>query len=148
MKKCKYFEIYEIVCPHIYKEYGEFTWNLIPNWMKITLDALREHFNKPITVNNYHWNGNLTQRGVRCIKCKLVQDRLKSGEVYASAHYTFQAFDFSIKGLSSQEIYDEILKNQHKFPYIRRMENISYTPTWVHVDNKPTNKKEIHVFIP
>ena len=39
-----------------------------------------------------------------------------------------------IKGLSAQEVYDEILKNKDKFYLISRVENIKNTPTWVHID--------------
>ena len=62
MQKCKYFTIEEIVCPHIFKQYGEKAWIFVPTWMRETLDLLREHFNAPITINNYKWGGNLTQR--------------------------------------------------------------------------------------
>lgn len=148
MKKCKYFEIYEIVCPHIYKEYGETAWQFVPTWMAETLDLLREHFNAPITINNYHWNGDLTQRGIRCIECRLVKERLAEGRPYASTHYTFQAIDFNVKGWNSNDVYKEILKYQKKFKHIKRMENKEYTPTWTHIDNKDVGKKEIYIFNP
>lgn len=148
MKKCKYFEIYEIVCPHIYKKYGEAAWDFVPAWMAETLDALREHFKAPITVNDYKWGGNLSQRGIRCIECRLVQERLKEGKPYASTHYTFQAIDFNVKGWNSDKVYKEILKYQKKFPHIKRMENKEYTTTWTHIDNKDVGKREIYIFNP
>lgn len=148
MKKCKYFSIEEIVCPHIYKQYGEQAWMFVPTWMRETLDLLREHFNAPITVNNYKWGGNLTQRGIRCIECRLVKERLEEGRPYASTHYTFQALDINIKGWSAKDVYEEILKNQKKFKHIKRMENIAYTPTWTHIDNKDIGKPNIYIFNP
>ena len=148
MKKCKHFEIYEIVCPHIYEEYGEQAWQFVPQWMAETLDKLREFFNAPITINNYHWGGNLSQRGIRCIKCRLVQDRLKTGAIYASPHYTFQALDFNVKGMTAKEVYQTILDNQKEFKHIKRMENIEYTPSWTHIDTKPTGQNKIYIFNP
>lgn len=148
MKKCKYFEIDEIVCPHIFAEYGEKAWNFVPMWMADTLDTLREHFNAPITVNNYKWGGDLSQRGIRCIKCRLVKERLAEGKPYASTHYTFQAIDFNVKGWDAKNVYNEILKHQDKFKYIKRMENIEYTPTWTHIDNKDVGKSSIYIFNP
>lgn len=148
MKKCKYFKIYELVCNHIYEEYGEKAWIFVPTWMIETLDALREHFNAPIIVNTYHSGGDLRQRGVRCIKCRLVKERLEEGKPYASTHYTFQAIDLNVKGWSPKNVYKEILKNRKKFPHIKRMEDISYTPTWTHIDNKDVGKKEIYIFKP
>ena len=42
--------------------------------------------------------------------------------------------DFNVKGLTAQEVYDEIIKNKDKFYLISRIENITCTPTWVHID--------------
>ena len=41
-----------------------------------------------------------------------------------------------------------LIDNQKEYPHIRRIENLTYTPTWLHLDAKETGKKEIHVFNP
>lgn len=148
MKRSKYFDLQELVCPHIYNQYGEYAWNLIPQWLITTMDNIREHFNKPVYINNYKWNGGNSQRTIRCPKCELYSDHLKSGKLYMSAHVLFQAVDFNIKGMTSKEIVDEIIKHQDKFPYIKRIENTNYTPTWVHIDTRDHGGEGIKIFKP
>ncbi len=112
--KSKYFKIQELVSKKVYDKYGEQAWMFIDTKLIKVLDQLREHFGKPITVNNWLWGGNLEQRG--------------------------KAVDFNVKGLSSEEVYKEILKNKNKFYLISRIENIDSTPTWVHIDCANTDK--------
>lgn len=127
----KYFKIQELVSEAVYKKYGEKSWEFIDYRLIKVLDLLREHFNKPITVNNWCFGGNLHQRGLRANKDELVANKK---DYYISQHCLGKAVDFNIKGLSAQEVYDEILKNKDKFYLISRVENIKDTPTWVHID--------------
>lgn len=135
--KSKYFKIQELVSEKVYRKYGEKAWEFIdPNLIK-AIDLLREHFNKPITVNNWLWGGNLEQRGLRANKDEIVVNKK---DYYISQHCLGKAVDFNIKGLSTQEVYEEILKNKDKFYLISRIENIKDTPTWVHIDVANTDK--------
>lgn len=127
----KYFKIQELVSEAVYKKYGEKSWEFIDYRLIKVLDLLREHFNKPIIVNNWLWGGNLQQRGLRANKDELVANKK---DYYISQHCLGKAVDFNIKGLSAQEVYDEILRNRDKFYLISRIENIKDTPTWVHID--------------
>ena len=127
----KYFKIQELVSEAVYKKYGDKSWEFIDTRLIKVLDLLREHFNRPITVNNWLWGGNLQQRGLRANKDELVANKK---DYYISQHCLGKAVDFNIKGLSAQEVYEEILKNRDKFYLISRIENIKDTPTWVHID--------------
>ena len=127
----KYFKIQELVSEAVYKKYGDKSWEFIDTRLIKVLDLLREHFNRPITVNNWLWGGNLQQRGLRANKDELVANKK---DYYISQHCLGKAVDFNVKGLSAQEVYDEILKNKDKFYLISRVENIKDTPTWVHID--------------
>lgn len=130
----KYFKIEELVSKKVYKKYGENAWQFIdPRLIKV-IDLLREHFNKPITVNNWLWGGQLEQRGLRTNLDELVKSKTEKGTLYISQHILGKAIDFNVKGLSSQEVYNEILKNKEKFYLISRIENIEKTPTWCHID--------------
>ncbi len=131
MMKSKNFKIQELVSRRVYNKYGERAWQFIDEKLIITLDELREHFNKPITVNNWLWNGNLEQRGLRANKDDIV---VKKKDYYLSQHCLGKAVDFNVKGMTSQEVYNEIVKNKDKFKYLKRLENIKDTPTWVHID--------------
>ena len=138
--KSKYFKIQELVSKKVYDRYGENAWMFIDTKLIKVLDLLREHFNKPITVNNWLWGGNLQQRGLRANKDELVANKK---DYYISQHCLGKAVDFNVKGLSAQEVYDEILRNIEKFYLISRIENIKDTPTWVHIDVANVDKFKI-----
>lgn len=135
--KSKYFRIEELVSEKVYKRYGEKAWEFIDTRLIKAIDLLREHFNKPITVNNWLWGGNLEQRGLRANKDEIVANKK---DLYISQHCLGKAVDFNVKGLSVQEVYNEILKNKDKFYLISRIENIKDTPTWIHIDVANTDK--------
>ena len=127
----KYFKIQELVSEAVYKKYGDKSWEFIDTRLIKVLDLLREHFNRPITVNNWCFGGNLHQRGLRANKDELVANK---EDYYISQHCLGKAVDFNVKGLSAQEVYKEIIDNKDKFYLISRIENIKCTPTWVHID--------------
>ncbi|MCF2626278.1 hypothetical protein I6E17_08945 [Fusobacterium perfoetens] len=129
--RSKYFKIQELVSEAVYKKYGDKSWEFIDTRLIKVLDLLREHFNRPITVNNWLWGGNLQQRGLRANKDELVANKK---DYYVSQHCLGKAVDFNVKGLSAQEVYKEIVDNKDKFYLISRIENIKDTPTWVHID--------------
>lgn len=136
----KYFKIQELVSENVYKKYGEKSWEFIDTKLIKVLDLLREHFNRPITVNDWMWGGTLEQRGLRTNLDELVKNKTEKGTLYISQHVLGKAVDFNVKGLSSEEVYKEILKNKNKFYLISRIENIDSTPTWVHIDCANTDK--------
>ena len=83
MKKSKHFKIQELVCPEVYKKYGERAWMFIDPELIETLDIIREKIlNKPMIVNNWASGGGYTQRGLRCNICQLVRDKTKNGKLY------------------------------------------------------------------
>ena len=141
--RSKYFKIEELVSENVYKKYRERAWSFISGDLIKTLDALREHFNKPITVNNWLYGGSLEQRGLRANKDRIVEEKK---DYYLSQHCLGNAVDFNVKGLSVKEVYDDILKNKHKFPYLKRIENIDKTPTWIHIDCANVESDDIIIF--
>lgn len=135
--KSKYFKIQELVSEQVYKKYGEKSWLFIDEKLIKVLDLIREHFEKPIIVNNWLWGGNLHQRGLRANKDEMVVNKK---DYYISQHCLGKAVDFNVKGMTAQEVYEEILKSKDKFYLISRIENIKNTPTWVHIDVANTEK--------
>ena len=90
------------------------------------LNAIRDHFNRGVIVNNYLWGGSLKYRGLRPSN----HDSAK-----LSKHKFGQAVDFNVKGLTSSEVVESILKNWNKFnKFFTRMENPNITVTWTHLD--------------
>ena len=127
--KCKYFKIQELVSADVYKKYGEGAWKFIDEKLIITIDEIREHFNKPILINSY--KRNLHQRGLRANKDTIVRN--KKG-YYISQHCLGKAVDFNVVGMSIEDAYNELVKHHKKFKYLKRIENIKHTPTWIHID--------------
>ena len=64
-------------------------------------------------------------------------------DYYISQHCLGKAVDLNVKGMTDQEVYEEILKNKDKFYLISRIENIKDTPTWIHVDVANVDKFKI-----
>ena len=124
------FDIKELVCPHCYKKFGEQSWQFLNTQLLSTLYTLRYViFNKPITVNNWHNGGTLSQRGLRCNMCDIVKNKT---DVYISAHIIGNAIDFNVQGYTTEQVYDGIRNNIDSFEYPIRIE--SNSTTWCHID--------------
>lgn len=144
--KSKYFKIQELVSKQTYEKYGEKSWIFLDERLILTLDALREYFNAPITVNNWLWGGNLQQRGLRTNCDEIVKNKTLKNSLYVSQHCLGKAVDFNVKNHTVQDVYKVILENPKAFPYIKRIENINKTPTWVHIDIANTENENIIIF--
>lgn len=128
----KYFNIQELVCPHTYKAFGEKAWQFIDTEIIETILVVRRDIIKrPMTCNDYHIGGGITQRGLRCNICKLVQDKSVKNQIYLSSHCNGAGFDFTIQGMTAAEVRKEIENNAEKLPHPVRMEN---AVTWLHID--------------
>lgn len=124
------FNIKELVCRHCYNKFNDNSWQFISTELLNTLYVLRYViFKKPITVNNWHKEGPLSQRGLRCNQCDLVKNKK---DIYLSAHCLGKAVDFNVRGLSATEVYEIIKKNIHKFKYPIRLEKNANS--WTHID--------------
>ncbi len=132
----KHFKVHELVNKEIYEKYSEsYILNrFFDNRLLKTLDALREHFGS-LTINDWYFGGKRTESGLRVPKMKFYN--------FTSLHSWGRAFDIISKKYTAEEMRQEILNNQHKFPFIKRMEK---DVNWLHIDNYTTNKKEIVLF--
>ncbi|BCV28484.1 D-Ala-D-Ala carboxypeptidase family metallohydrolase [Shewanella algae] len=95
MYVCKHFKIYELVDKkHIMIEVKK-AWQLFdPRLLKL-LDQLRELFDAPITVNNWFWGGQFSNRGLRTSASSYYRPY--------SQHSFGRAVDFDVKGLTADE---------------------------------------------
>lgn len=126
----KYFKIQELVCPHCYNKFGEASWQFLSTELLSILYTLRvEIFNKPMTVNTWHNNGQFSQRGLRCNICQLVKSK---STVYISSHLLGKAIDFNVKDLTDEEVRNTIKSDIDKFKYPIRLERS--TTGWSHID--------------
>ena len=138
MRLSKNFILKEFIPPQIYKKYGGFSINFIHQELPIIAQFIRDWFDKPITINNWIWNGNRKYSGLRIPESKHYRQ--------FSAHTRGQAIDFIIKGLDSQEVQNEIIKNREKFLKggITCIENV--TNGWTHASCQWTNKNDLARF--
>lgn len=145
MKTAMYFDIEELVCPHIHERLGEKAWMMFDVRLLETIDWIRQRLNKPIYVNSWDSGGKLSQRGLRCMNCSIVTDAYKAGKLYISAHQTGQALDFDVEGLIAEEVRQWLIKNQSKLPHAIRLESVV---SWVHIDLWNPGPQKVITFNP
>ena len=127
----KYFELSELVCPHVFKKYGEIAWQFLDPRLLITMIKIRETINKPIYINNWDIKDAYDERGLRCIQCDIVKSAIKNKELYLSAHMEGQAVDFDVLGMNADKVRQWIKENEEFLPYPIRLE---IDINWVHLD--------------
>lgn len=162
---CKHFKISELVCPHVYKSFGDKSWEFLNPLALMFLDYFKEYLqrqniNGSVIVNDYNFSepGNLTQRGLRCNLCQLVQDKTSDLVPYLSQHVLGNAFDLSVNGLTTDATREHLKKCLDEFNgnYLVMLKkrwkgasgfNIHITAWiekntngWVHVDFRQSNK--------
>ena len=142
----QYFKLQELVDEPTFLKYGKRCWSFLDAKLLYALWVIREDIGKPITINNWMWGGNFSQRGLRHNQSPMVKS--KKG-IYLSAHCLGKALDFDVKGMKAEEVRDWIVKNNHYFDFKIRLENKlnGKQINWVHLDtvDDPNNKK-IHLF--
>ena len=123
-----YFDLDELVCPHVYSKWGEKAWQFLDtDYLHCLLIVRRDILQKPMYCNGK----GKTERGLRCNRCSIV--RGKSGP-YLSAHVLGKAGDFTVVGMSAEDARKAIKANASKLPCNIRLEK---GVTWVHMDTLP-----------
>jgi hypothetical protein len=135
--KCKHFDIKELVDKQTYDKFGEQAWMFFDDRILITLDNIREYFNKPVTVNNWSVGGSYDSRGLR-------RPTDPTGASF-SQHRFGRAIDFSVKDMTADEVRKIILDGQDNslFQYIKRIEKDT---SWVHIDCANVDSEDIVLF--
>lgn len=144
--KPKHFEVQELVCEHVYDKWNgnpEIILNFFDPRLLITMDFVRERFNKPITINNWKVGGSFSQRGLRCNICDLVSSKTKIGRIYMSSHNLGRACDFDVDGMNAKEVRDYLVAHADELPYPICLEN---DVNWVHLDMRFLYDKKIYLF--
>lgn len=146
MYKPKNFILEELVCPHVFRKYGEQAWTFFDYRILMVLDFIRDQLGATY-VNNWDMGGNYSQRGLRCIQCNLVKKAIKNNILYESAHLRGQAFDFKVKNKTYSKVNLWIISNPIHIPFPIRMEK--NTKGWSHVDvcNDGKNGYIVQTFI-
>ena len=141
MKLTNNFSTQEFVPQHIYEIYGDKSiWFIDYDLVKFA-QALRDFVMKPITINNWASGGSYQYRGFRPSDCK---------EGAALSQHRFgRAIDLSVDGMFIAEVAEIVISRREVWwPQITTMENVQYTPTWLHVDKRHTGQKELLIVDP
>lgn len=136
----KHFTLTELVDPWFITHCKEDAcWNMLDDNALRAIDALRDKFG-PLLINGRGY----AESGLR-------RPDTKTGAKF-SMHKYFSArkagaFDLKPlqKGVTVRMMYDWIMANQAEAYAmgIRRVEDIQYTPTWLHVDSKDTGTENV-----
>jgi hypothetical protein len=147
-----YFALKELVCPDVFNFYGETAWQFFDDRLLNTLDLVRDKLNKPIFVNNWYMHDAerlkaglplFDERGLRCLKCSLVQGHIIDGTMYCSPHLRGVAADFDVEGMNASEVRLWLAKNEAILPWPVRLEaNVD----WVHLDTVDVGKEKVFLF--
>jgi len=102
-------------------EYEHYWLILMDERILRTLDAIREHYKRPVIVNNWHKGGAFRNRGFRPM----------TGNVGAkySQHRFGRAADFDVSGIPAERVREDIRSGL--FPEITCIEK---NVNWVHID--------------
>lgn len=142
----QYFEVQELVCPHVCNKWGHnpnFIWSFFYPHLLETLDFLREKLGKPIFVNSWSIGGSLSQRGLRCNLCDLVRSKTSMSKIYMSSHILGKACDFDVKEMNVAAVRNWIMLHASELPYPISLED---GVSWVHLDMREQGNKKIYLF--
>jgi uncharacterized protein YcbK (DUF882 family) len=114
----KYFKWYELMPS---AEYEKHWLILMDERLLMSLDAIREHYKRPVTVNNWYSGGKFSLRGLRPMNSVV-------GAKY-SQHKFGRAVDFDVQGISPEQVRNDIRSGL--FPLITCIEK---DVNWVHID--------------
>ncbi len=104
------------------------------------MERLRTGLNRPIFVNNWKWGGPSQYRGFRPFSTSV-------GARY-SQHKFGRAVDFSVRGLTANQVRQYILDNEQEFlgMGLTRLEDGRDATSWIHFDVSWTGLDRIYVF--
>lgn len=134
-----HFKVHELVCPHVYKKYGDRSLMFADPRLLEWLEWFRNAIGRAVIINTYGGGGKYNQRGYRCNVCPIVMDKTIDNDMYLSAHTRFQAVDFSVNDMSDAEVRVWIMNHAKEMPYRIRMEKD--TVGWTHIDVAVDPKK-------
>ena len=137
MGAVKHFITQELVSPEAFALYGDRCLAMFPAGVLDSLSALREAFGAPITCNDWHANGSHKYSGQRPQTCPIGAKN--------SQHKLWMAFDLRAHDMDA--LRGLICARGREFG-VTRMEASFYTPTWVHIDFKPTGSGKLYIFTP
>lgn len=148
MNISKNFVIQELIPPDLYNYIGDnlnrFYRYIDPRLVDL-LQEIRDHFEKPMTVNNWYSGGSFNYRGWRPFD--YYKDSTNRPSLKVSQHQMGRAVDFTVKGLNSEDVRKELLKmhDKGKFKHLGALED---SVSWVHADIRYRPDGKVLLFQP
>ena len=140
----KHFQVYELVDQKTYEDMGDNALSLFTPQILVALDNVREYFNVPITVNNWHEGGQFQWRGYRTVEAA---HKLGSPTGHEQ-HQAGNAFDFDVEGWTADMARRRILLDVDN-PLLANITRIEAGVNWIHMDCKELipPQTRIHFFV-
>ena len=140
----EHFTIKEFVGPRVFKKHGLNSWAFLDPRLLLTMYILRINIKRRITGNTWGKGGRFKERGLRTNLGNIVTRMVRMSILYLSSHVRGTGFDFTVEGMTAEEVRQWIKANAHLFPYKIRLEA---GVNWVHldVDDYPDNPK-VYIF--
>ena len=136
----KHFDPWELVPPEIHQAKGEDSILAFDARILWTLDAIRDVYDRRVTVNTWHEGGKFSQRGFRTDPAMLLKTPL-------TQHRFGRAVDFDIEGITPEQFRADARepKLANVLQYVTRIE-VGKEVTWNHVDCMAVPGTEIVFF--
>lgn len=126
----KYFDVQELVDKDTYSRFGDRSLMFLDGRIPKAVDAIREAIGNVMVINTWHWlpQVNLQYRGFR--------PRSYEFGAEFSQHRFGRAIDFHINNMTMDQLYEWVERNEDLLIDLgfTRVEDFSYTDTWVHLD--------------
>lgn len=136
------FSLDEFVPKLIIDKFGSKGQWYIDRRIVVLAQAIRDHFGKSMTINNWFTDGPRKESGLRL-------QGTKTGAEF-SQHKYGRAIDFIIEGLTDDEVAADIIKNESKFIALglTTLENANVTTGWTHADIRYTGLNKLLIVNP
>lgn len=131
----KYFDIREFVDKKTWDMLGhKSAWMIDPKIVAVC-DLLREKIGLPVKINTWHY----AKKGQPVYVDSGFRAKWSNVGAMLSQHRTGRAADVKVDGIKPVQIQQLIAANEAEFiaAGLTAMENVSYTPTWCHLDCRP-----------
>lgn len=134
------FYLDEFIHPNLYKKFGKKSRWFIDQRIIDIVQYIRTATGKPITVNTWATGGNFKERGIR-------DPKTTTGAKY-SQHKFGKAVDFTVSGMSADEVRKKILGEWKDDLMELGLTSIEMGVSWVHCDIRNTGEDDIMKFYP
>lgn len=128
--KPHYFQVHELVDKKTYLKFGDDVLMFFSPVALQMLDELRDFLGVPLIINNWKDGGAFEFSGLRPAWCQV-------GAEY-SQHRLGNAFDIKPVRMAIENAFIKIINGQthEKLKYLTCMEDLKFTPNWLHVDSR------------